>query len=246
MPARAAKSATDLQASALQREPPTIMNGRFASRSSAPSFAMSASDGAVSAGSTRGASSTSASLGQDIFGQRHHHRPGPALHRDAKRARDQFGHARGAIDLDHPLGDRPEHLLVVELLERLALAHAALDLADEHDQRRRILRRDVDAVGAVHRAGAAGDEADAGAPGQLAISLRHDRGAAFLAAHQHVDRGVMQRIEHGEKTFAGDAGQPVDALLDELVDQDAAAGAGFFWCRSCAELRGLKQSVSSS
>ena len=37
----------------------------------------------------------------------------------------------------------------------------------------------------------------------------------------------MQRIEHGEKAFAGDAGQAIDALPDELINQDAAAGAGF-------------------
>jgi hypothetical protein len=40
----------------------------------------------------------------------------------------------------------------------------------------------------------------------------------------------MQRVEHSEKTFAGDAGQAINALLDELVDENAAAGAGVCGC----------------
>ena len=39
-----------------------------------------------------------------------------------------------------------EEGLVVDFLEGLALAHAALDLADEQDHRRRILGGDMDAV----------------------------------------------------------------------------------------------------
>jgi hypothetical protein len=40
-----------------------------------------------------------------------------------------------------------QNTAVIELLECLALAHFAHHLADEHDHRRRILVRDVDARG---------------------------------------------------------------------------------------------------
>ena len=51
----------------------------------------------------------------------------------------------GIVDLGRPFGDRPEHRAVIELLERLALAHVARDLPDEQDQRGGILARDVNA-----------------------------------------------------------------------------------------------------
>ena len=80
---------------------------------------------------------------EHVLGQRDHHRAGASLHRDAERARDDFRDARGVVDLDHPLGQRAERRAVIEFLERFAVAHAALDLADEQDHRRRILHRDV-------------------------------------------------------------------------------------------------------
>ena len=51
----------------------------------------------------------------------------------------------------------------IDLLERLAVARAAIDVADEQDHRLRILHRDMDADAGVGRAGAARDEGDAGA-----------------------------------------------------------------------------------
>ncbi|MGC0388810.1 hypothetical protein ACVIU7_003897 [Bradyrhizobium liaoningense] len=165
-------------------------------------------------------------LGQHVLRQRDHHGTGAALHGDAEGARHQLRNAVGAIDLDRPFRHGAEHRLVVELLERLALAHAGVDLADEQDHRRRILHRDVDAVAGIGRAGAAGDEADAGAAGQLAIGFRHHRSAAFGPAYHDVDRAVMQRIERRQIALARHAGDALDALGDELIDQDLAPGAG--------------------
>jgi hypothetical protein len=67
----------------------------------------------------------------------------------------------------------------------------------------------------------------------------------------------MQRIEHGQKAFAGDAGEPVDAVPDELIDEDTAAGAGFCWCghatnsadsnsRLCAVMPRFKRGIQYS
>ncbi len=49
---------------------------------------------------------------------------------------------------------------------------------------------------------------------------------AFLAADQHVDRRVMQRIQHGKEALARHAGQALHALHLKLVDQNASAAAG--------------------
>ena len=108
--------------------------------------------------------------------------PGPARLRDAKGARDVFGDALDAIDLRHPFGDAAVHAPVVDLLERLAIGEVAADLADEDDQRRRVLGCGVDADGGVRRARPAGDEHDARPAGELAVRLAHVSRAAFLAA----------------------------------------------------------------
>ena len=74
--------------------------------------------------------------------------------------------------------------------------------------------------------GPARHEADAGAAGELAVGLRHHRRAALLAADGDVDRGVVQRVEHGEVALARHAEEVIDAVDDELVDEDLAAGPG--------------------
>ena len=135
------------------------------------------------------------------------------------------GQARRVVDLGHPLGDVAEHLAVVDLLERLAAAHRARDLADQQDHRRRVLARDVDAVAGVGGAGAARHHRDAGAPGELAVGLGHHRGAAFLAAGDVADLAVVQRVEQREVALAGHAERELGAVDPQLVDQDLAAGA---------------------
>ena len=84
-------------------------------------------------------------LGQHVLRQGDDDRARPAGRGDVEGPRDELRQARRVVDLGRPFGDRAEHGAVVELLESLALAHVAPDLADEHDQRRRILPGDVDA-----------------------------------------------------------------------------------------------------
>jgi hypothetical protein len=77
-----------------------------------------------------------------------------------KARRHVLGQPVGIVDLGDPLGEAEragaEHLPVVDLLERLAVALLARDLADEDDQRRRVLERGVDADRRVARARARG------------------------------------------------------------------------------------------
>ena len=165
-------------------------------------------------------------VGQHVFGQRDHHRAGAALQGDVESARHEFRDAGRIVDLDHPFGDRAEEGPVIHLLEGAAPAHAALDLADEQDQRHRIMLGDVDTMGGVGGAGAAGHHGDAGAAGEPGARIRHHGGPTFLPAHRQGDRGVVQGVEHGKIAFARHAEDMLDPLGHQLVDEDAAAGPG--------------------
>ena len=138
-------------------------------------------------------------------------------------ARNQFGDAFDLVDLGDPLGLRAEHGAVIHFLEGLALAHPALDLADEQDHRGRVLLGDVHAGQRVGRAGAAGHHADAGFAGQLAVGVGHHGRAAFLAAHRDLDVRIVQAVQHCQIAFPGNAENVLDALGNPLVDQDVSA-----------------------
>ena len=98
--------------------------------------------------------------------------PGPAGDRGGIGAGDIFGDARRVVDPRGPFGDRAEERREIDFLEPLAVAHRAVDVADEQDHRLRILERDVDADAGVGRAGAAGDEAHARAGPVIAPSAQ--------------------------------------------------------------------------
>ena len=61
---------------------------------------------------------------EHVLGQREHDRPRPPARRHRVGAREHLGDALGVVDLVRPLRHRPEHGLVVELLEGLAPALA--------------------------------------------------------------------------------------------------------------------------
>ena len=77
-------------------------------------------------------------LGQHVLRQRDHHGARPARDRGVERAADHLRNARRVVDLAHPFGQRAEHRAIIDLLERLAPAHAARDLADQKDHRGRV------------------------------------------------------------------------------------------------------------
>ncbi len=100
----------------------------------------------------------------------------------------------------------------------------ALNLADEQDHRHGILPGHMQAGGGVGGAGAAGDHANARLAGQSAPAIGHHRRAAFLAAHHHVDLGVMERIQHSQIALARHAGEALHAIGDERLYDQLAAG----------------------
>ena len=160
---------------------------------------------------------------QHVFGQRDHHRAGPALHRRVERALDDLGNLRGSLDLRRQFGGRGEESAIIHLLERAPPHHRPLDLADEQDHRRRIVLGDMHAMRGVGRAGAAGDEADPRPSGEPPLGQRHHRRARFLPAHGDFDRRVVHGVERGEEGFAWNAVDAFDPLDDELVDENLSA-----------------------
>ena len=143
-----------------------------------------------------------------------------------ERAGDDFRNARGVVDLCGPFGRLTEDGAVVHLLEGLAIAHAALDLPDEHDQRGGILLCDVYPGQRVGGARATGDHANAGFAGELALGIGHHGRAAFLPADSHFDVHVDKRVEHRKEAFTGNAENVPHAVRHKLADEDLPARAG--------------------
>ena len=137
---------------------------------------------------------------QHVLGQGQHHRAGPALHRGVEGAGDVLGQAVGVVHLGDPLGEAEragaEHLPVVDFLEGLAVALLARHLADEDDERRRVLEGGVDADRGVARARAAGDEA---VPGMYAAFGQVAEAAQRLVTQQWVRYGFLSE----QKTVLG-------------------------------------------
>ena len=126
---------------------------------------------------------------QHVLGQCDDHRAGATLCGDAEGAGDQFRDAGGVVDLEGPFRHGAEDLTVIKLLKGLAIGHVAADLADEQDHRRAVLHRHMHACRRIGRTGAAGDKADAGPAGHLAIGLGHHGGTALLPAGQKIHAG---------------------------------------------------------
>ena len=129
-----------------------------------------------------------------VLRQRDDDGAGASLHGCVEGARDDLGNACRIIDLRHPFGDRAEDGAVIHLLEGAAPTRTALHLPDEHDQRRRIMFGDVDARRCIGRSGAAGDEDHAGAAREARGGIGHHRGAAFLPAHGHLHRCIVEGV----------------------------------------------------
>ena len=134
-----------------------------------------------------------------------------------------LGQAIGAIDVPRRLGEAAERACVVDLLPGLTALERPRHVPDEQDQRRRVLHRGMHADGRLGRPRAAGDEADPGPAGELAVRLGGVRGALLVAAGDEPDRRVVKRVEHGQEALARQAEREVDPVQLELVDEDAAA-----------------------
>jgi heat-inducible transcriptional repressor len=164
-------------------------------------------------------------FGQHVFGQRDHDRTGPPLHGEMERPVNYLRDLGRGLDLRRPFRGGCKDGAVVHLLKCAASQHRPVDLADEQDHRRGIMLGDVHAVRGVHGARTSRDKANSGPSCKASLGQRHHGRAAFLPADHDLDWGVMQCVERRKKGFARNAVNALNALGDELVDQDPAAGS---------------------
>ncbi len=142
-----------------------------------------------------------------------------------ERTRQDFRNTGGIVDFRRPFRHRAENRAIIEFLKGTAFAGRPFDLANEQDHRDRILMGNMHAGTGIGGTGATGDEADAWPAGQPTNRVRHHRCAAFLAADGDADRGIMQRIQHGEIAFARHAEDIGHFLLGQLVNENLGSGA---------------------
>ena len=143
-----------------------------------------------------------------------------------KRALNDLRDLRRLLDLGRPFGEGAEKGAIVHLLKGAPAEHRSLDLADEQDHRRGIMLGDMDAMRGVGRARPARHEADSRPPGQPPLGQRHHRRAGFLAADRHLDARIVERVERCEEKLTGNAVDALNALNDELIDENPSASAG--------------------
>ena len=172
------------------------------------------------------ASATSADLGEHVLRQGEHDRAGPPGGRDPERPRHQLRDPLGLVDLRDPLRHRAEHLRGSRApgtppgptSPRAIWPTSSINGVESWEAVWTPHRR-------LRRARPARDHADARPAGELAVRLRHVRGAHLVAAGDEADRGVVERVEHGEVALARNAEGEVDPVQRELVDEDPAAAA---------------------
>ena len=124
--------------------------------------------------------------------------------------------------MQHPdaLREPAEHLETVELLEDVLADLLPAHVADEEDERRRVLRRGVHADARVRRARTPVDEAHAGSAGQLRVRDGHERRRGFVACRDDVDlRRVVERVEDRQVALPGHAEDAIDATPGERRDE---------------------------
>jgi hypothetical protein len=164
--------------------------------------------------------------GQHVLGQGDDDGAGAARKCRCPRSGNNFRNSCWIVYFHGPFGDGAEKSRIVDFLERLAALHVGADLAHEEDHGRGILPRRMDANRGVRRAGASGDEAEAGLAGELAVGFGHEGRAAFVAgAHETEARGVMHGVEKREIAFARHAEAASRAEGEQAVHQDLAAGS---------------------
>ena len=163
---------------------------------------------------------------EHVLGQREHDRSRPARARGREGAPEVLGDAVDPVDLRHPFRQLAEQAPVVELLEGLAVLLAGAHLADEEDQRRRVLARRMQADGRVRRSGPARDEADPRAAGELAVRVGHVRRAGLVPAGDQTDRRIVEGVEDRQEALAGNAEDGVGGVAHELIDEQLPARAG--------------------
>jgi hypothetical protein len=143
-----------------------------------------------------------------------------------KGAGDRLGGLLGLVHLDDLLGDVREEAGIVLLLEGEAAEILAFDLADQHDDRCRVVIGGMEGDEAVREAGPARHHGDAGSLAQPPVRHRHEAGACLVAAHHDTDRVALdERAGEPNIALAGHAIDLVDVVRFEAFRQEAGDGS---------------------
>ena len=145
-------------------------------------------------------------------------------------AGDGFGGLFGLVDLDDLLGHIRQEARIVLLLQREAPEILALDLADQHHHRGRVVIGRVQRHHRVRQTRPARHHRHPGAVAQPAVGDRHIAGAALVAADDDADRVALDEgAGQPDIALAGDAVDLVDIMRFEAFRQQAGDGVGHRW-----------------
>ena len=162
-------------------------------------------------------------LQQHILRQADDHRPGTPLHGHMIGPRDYLGNAGGIFNFRHPFGGGAKKGAIIHLLKSTAFAHAPFDLANKQNHRRGIMLGDVHTRRGIGGAGATGDKNNAGTAGEARCCLGHHRRAALLTADRHLNRRIMQSVQHSQIGFTGHTIDMAHALRLQTFHQNLSA-----------------------
>ena len=170
---------------------------------------------------------------QNILGQVHQHRAGPAVRRHVK---GLVHHAGKVVDVLHQiivLGAGPGDAGGVGLLERVVADQMGRHLAGQADHRDRIAQRVEQAGHRVGGAGARGHQHHAHLAGRARIALGGMHGRLFVA-HQDMAQPVLleQLVIQRKDRAARIAENHLDALVDQRAQDDLRSVQHFLGHRS--------------
>ncbi len=122
-------------------------------------------------------------------------------------------------------GEAAERGDLVDLLERLATAEAALDLTGDHEHRGRVLARRVDPDGEVRRPDRSCREADGRPTGQLPVRLGHEGRRTFVARGDDPDPGALEGVEQPQERLTRHGERIAHARRAQGVGDEPTDGA---------------------
>jgi len=143
-------------------------------------------------------------------------------------ARHRFRRLLGLVDLDDELGHIGQEPAVILLLQGHAPGFPALDLADQHDQRRRVVPGGVETDHRVRQARPARHHQHSGAAAaHPPVGGGHERRPALVPADDEPHPVVVgHRVGEAEIALARHAIDEVDVVRFETVDDKPADRVG--------------------
>ena len=128
----------------------------------------------------------------------------------------------------HVLGHVAEGDLVIDLLKGAAAQVGARHLANEQDQRHRVLFRRMNGDGGVTGTRPAADHGNARGARQLGIGDGHEAGPAFVAAGYDLNVvAIVQGVQYRKVAFSRHTEHTVDTVQHQCIHQGVGGAFHF-------------------